>query len=190
MKVAQRFSAGLFAVMAFWLAMPALGETFSYEVYAMEPGGKRLLSKGQKNYSRADIRITRQVAFFKVMVTKELDLGNGFSVGFSDDGERDVEGLGLWMQLAPAAEKSRADRGFSWEWYNRVNGGVFRKLQGKGTIQVQTQRMKDFEFVTRVEFLEETVFRLDAKNTPTPGGLTHTMVIKPGSILIFPATGD
>ncbi len=186
----RRLCVWLAAALLFAFSILARAETFSYEIYAMEKSGKRLISKGQKNYSRADVRVTTQVALFKVMVSKELDLGNGFSIGFTDGGELEVEGMGLWMHRVPAANSADAYPGFSWEWYNRVSGGVFRKLQGKGTIQVQSQRIAKHEFVTRIEFLDETVFRLKVDRTGKPGNDSHTMVIKKGSVLIFPPTGS
>lgn len=186
----MRLGVWLAVALLFALSFPAQAETFSYEIYAMEASGKKLISKGQKSYSRADVSVTTQVLLFKVMITKELDLGNGFSVGLTDDGEAGVEGMGLWMKRVPAANSEDSYGGFSWEWYNRASGGTFSKLQGKGTIQVQSQRIAKHEFVTRIEFLDETIFRLQVDRTAKPGERSHTMVIKKGSVLIFPPTGS
>jgi hypothetical protein len=185
----MRPGAWLAAALLFALSSTVRGETFSYEIYAMQRSGKKLVSTGQRNYSRADVRVTTQVVLLKVLVTKELDLGNGFSVGFSDDGEPGTDGMGLWMHRVPAANNAGAFPGFSWEWYQRESGGIFRKLQGKGAIQVQSQRIANHEFVTRIEFRDDTLFRLSVDPTAKPGDVSHTMVIKQGSVLIFPPTG-
>ena len=186
----KRFSARSCAGFVLAFSFSVLAESFSYEVYALEGSGKRLLSKGQKTYSRTDVRVTTETAFFTVMVRKELDLGNGFSVGFSDDGKAAVEGIGLWMHRVPGTNEADKFPGFSWEWYNRASGGTFRKLQGAGTIQIQTQKIGKWEFVTRIGFLDQTIFRLSAERGANPGETSHQMLIKKGSVLIFPPTAD
>ena len=171
-------------------ALSAAAETFSYELYAVEGGSNRLLSQGQKVYSRADTRVVTETALLSLRVRKMLDLGNGFAVGLGDDGKGGGDGMGLWLMRVPGKEDPDLYRGFSWEWYEPAGGATFRKLQGGGTIQVQTQKVGKWDFVTRIVFVDNTVFRLQTDLSAKAGTYSHRMKIKAGSVLVFPPTAD
>lgn len=161
-------------------------ESFFFEVYALEGLGKRLLSKGEKKYTRKDMEVTRMSGRGERLANMSLDLGNGFAVGCSDDGQSSVEGIALWMNRVPDPDESDQYAGLSWELYKRSAGSTFRKQQGDGQIRIETRRAGEIEWLTRIEFLDDTVFRLVAKRGAKPGEISHEMLIRKGSVLAFP----
>ena len=168
--------------------LPALAESFFFEVYVLEGSGKRLLSKGEKKYTRKDIEVTKLSGRGETFANLSLDLGNGFAVGCIDDPQRSVEGIGFWMNRVPHPDESDQYAGFSWELYKRSTGATFKKVMGDGQIRIETRRAGDIEWLTRVEFLDDTVFRLVAKRGAKPSEISHEMLIRKGSVLAFPAT--
>ena len=168
--------------------LPALAESFFFEVYALEGSGKRLLSKGEKQYTRRDIEVTKLSGRGTTLVNMSLDLGNGFAVGCSDEGKASVEGIGLWMNRVPREDECDQYAGFSWELYKRSADSTFKKQQGDGQIRIETRRAGEIEWLTRVEFLDDTVFRLVAKRGAKPSEISHEMLIRKGSVLAFPGS--
>lgn len=167
--------------------LSAWAESFSFEVYVLEGSGKRLLSKGEKTYTRKDIDVTKLSGRGMTLANMSLDLGNGFAVGCTDDGQSSVEGIGLWMNRVPREDESDQYAGFSWELYKRSAGAVFKKVTGDGQIRIETRRVGEIEWLTRVEFLDDTVFHLVAKRGAKPTEISHEMLIRKGSVLVFPA---
>jgi hypothetical protein len=165
----------------------AWSESISFEIFALEGTEKRLLASGEKQYSVNDTLVSGSAGLGQSFMSKELALGNGFSVGLSDHGGLKQDGIGFWLRRNPSPMETDKYEGFSWEWFNRSNGSVFKKLQGKGEIRVATQRVGNNEFIVRVEFLDDMVFRMNAKRHGKPGEETHHMTIKKGSVLVFPA---
>ena len=168
--------------------LPSLAESFFFEVYVLEGSGKRLLSKGEKNYPRKDIEVTKVSGQGETFANMSLDLGNGFAVGCTDDGQASVEGIGLWMNRVPDPDESDQYAGFSWELYRRSTGATFKKVIGDGQIRIETRRSGEIEWLTRIEFLDDTVFRLVAKRGAKPSVISHEMLIRKGSVLAFPVT--
>lgn len=168
--------------------LSALAESFFFEVYVLEGSAKRLLSKGEKKYTRKDIEVTKVSGRGERFSNMSLDLGNGFAIGCTDDGQPSVEGIGLWMNRVPHPDESDQYAGFSWEWYKRSTGDTFKKLQGEGQIRIETRRAGETEWLTRIEFLDDTVFRLVAKRGAKPSEVSHEMLIRKGSVLAFPGS--
>jgi hypothetical protein len=168
--------------------LTALAETFVFEVYVLEGSGKRLLSKGEKQYTRKDIEVTKLSGRGTTLANMSLDLGNGFADGCSDDGQHSAEGVGLWMNRVPHEDESDQYAGLSWELYKRSTGATFKKVQGEGQIRIETRRSGEIEWLTRVEFLDDTVFRLVAKRGAKPSEISHEMLIRKGSVLAFPGS--
>lgn len=166
--------------------LSALAESFFFEVYVLEGSAKRLLSKGEKNYTRKDIEVTKVSGRGTTFANMSLDLGNGFVVGCTDDGQASVDGIGLWMNRDPHPDESDQYAGFSWELYRRSTGSTFKKQQGDGQIRIETRRAGEIEWLTRIEFLDDTVFRLVAKRGAKPTEVSHEMLIRKGSVLAFP----
>ena len=61
-------------------------------------------------------------------------------------------------------------------------------MTGDGQIRIETRRAGEIEWLTRIEFLDDTVFRLVAKRGAKPSEISHEMLIRKGSVLAFPAT--
>jgi hypothetical protein len=73
--------------------------------------------------------------------------------------------------------------GFSWEWFEREQGAVFRRLQGSGRVSAGIKKGDGYEELEVVEFLDDIVLRyLDDMSKP-PGTHTHEVVIRKGSVL-------
>lgn len=166
--------------------LSALAESFFFEVYVLEGSGKRLLSKGEKTYTRKDMEVTKLSGRGTAFVNMSLDLGNGFAVGCTDDGQSSVEGIALWMHRVPHPDESEQYSGYSWELYKRSTGSTFKKQQGDGQIRIEARRAGEIEWLTRIEFLDDTVFRLVAKRGAKPSEVSHEMLIRKGSVLAFP----
>ncbi len=165
-----------------------LAESFFFEVYVLEGSGKRLLSNGEKTYTRKDMEVTKLSGRGERFANMSLDLGNGFAVGCSDDGQASVEGVALWMNRVPHPDEDDQYAGFSWELYKRSTGSTFKKVTGAGQIRIETRRAGEIEWLTRIEFLDDTVFRLVAKRGAKPSEISHEMLIRKGSVLAFPGT--
>ncbi len=166
--------------------LSALAESFFFEVYVLEGSGKRLLSKGEKKYTRKDIEVTKLSGRGERLANMSLDLGNGFAVGCTDEGLAGSEGIGLWMNRVPNPDEDDQYAGFSWELYKRSTSATFKKVTGSGQIQIETRRAGEIEWLTRIEFLDDTVFRLVAKRGAKPSEISHEMLIRKGSVLVFP----
>ncbi len=178
----------LLLTLIFCAPLPALAESFFFAVYVLEGSGKRLLSKGEKKYTRNDIEVTKLSGRGETFANMSLDLGNGFAVGCTDDGQTSAEGIGFWMNRVPHPDESDQYAGFSWELYKRSTGATFKKVTGDGQIRIETRRAGEIEWLTRVEFLDDTVFRLVAKRGAKPSEISHEMLIRKGSVLAFPGT--
>jgi hypothetical protein len=159
-------------------------ETFSYELYVLDPIGPRLTKTAAREYSVGDSVVTRWPRDPKVM-DKELPLGNGFTVGLTDHAEPRVTGLGFWLKRVPSPMEASQYPGFSWEWFDLSNSQVFEKRKGEGRILVQTRPVGGRALVERVEFLDDTTFQMNARREGAPGTYTHELRIKKGSVLVF-----
>jgi hypothetical protein len=174
----------LTVIAIFVVISSAMAETFSCEIYTLNRPDRLLLTREDKHYSVEETVVTDEEQFLR----KELRLRNGFVVGLTDMGDRQLTGLSCWL----TRERSPADAprliNFSWEWFNRRDGeSVFEKLQGKGRIRVDTRLLDGRVRVERVEFLDDVVFRMHADPTRgNPRDHTHEMLIRQGSALIFP----
>lgn len=147
----------------------AAAETFSYELYALEPGGRRLMSSGKKEYTAKDAIVRESSPNQPGVLDKELHLGNGFAVGLSDHSETRVTGLGFWIRRAPSPMEVSPYKGFSWEWFDQSKASVFEKRKGSGRIAVGTKSIGGRELVERVDFLDDSVFQLNATPNGKPG---------------------
>ena len=167
-----------------------LAESFSYELFAMEADGRRLMSKGVREHTASDSIATERDATGRL--DKQLQLGNGFSVGLSDYSEASVTGIGFWLRKVPSPMEVSQYDGFSWEWFDQDNGQIFSKRKGAGRIKLGTQRVGGRERVQRVEFLDDIVFQANVNEQHEPGSKTHELLIRKGSALVFvsePGTG-
>jgi hypothetical protein len=173
----------LLAAALLW-APAVLGQTFSYELYDLQGGARALLAQATVESSATNARMDHAVSGTREWTDKSLPVAGGFEVGLSDFPVADLDGIGLWLKRTATAEQPFI--GFSWEWFDR-DGGAYKKRRGRGRIALTTEKRNESVYVTRVEFLTDTVFHLNVKPGGKPGETTHEMVIKAGSVLAFDA---
>lgn len=78
----------------------------------------------------------------------------------------------------------RGDPGFSWELFQRVEGSVFTKRQGSGSVSVGVKKGPDYEELESVEFLDDIVLRYsDGRSNPSGAHTpTQEITIRKGSV--------
>ena len=158
----------------------AAAETVTWEAMALVGPGRQVVARGVKTYSpQKDIIVREQDSGRdgSVAWSKALLLDDTFAVAASVHREEKVDGFGLVVY------RRGDENGFSWEWFEREDGGVFRKLQGEGRLSVTTRTGPGCEELESVEFLDDITLRyLDDMSKP-PGTHTHEVVIRKGSVL-------
>ena len=166
-------------LMAAALLLPcaASAEAITFEVYELQNGGGRqLLASGTKTYVVEDIESGRS--------SKELPLTDRFAVGASVHRHKELIGFGLWAKQRTRWFELWKDDGFSWDWFNREQGPMYRKLQGPGRVKATITKTRDYEELTSVEFLDDITLRLNARPWFFfSDGDTHHVVVRRGSIL-------
>lgn len=171
-------AACMFAVQA------SVAETISFEIYELRGDGSRqLIAQGSKQYTREDIQV-QWSPLVDGASQKSLFLTERYAIGASIFRKRDLRGFGLWVRQRPQWHEFWLDDGFSWDWFNREQSHVYRKLQGQGRVSVTVAKGANYEELTGVEFLDDITLRLKA----TPWFLfssadTHHVVVKKGSVL-------
>lgn len=135
---------------------------------------KELISEGTLNYSASDIAVEDRIGF----KSKYLHVSETFNIGASIYREAKIEGFGLWIDKDGA--------GFSWEWFTRKKGNIYRKLQESGSVFVEFREIEGLQEIESIEFLEDVSMRLDTLNIILFWNKeTHRMLIKKGSKLVF-----
>ena len=159
-------------------------QTLSYELYQVGKGERKQLASASESPNRNRVKITKQAGNPKV-VRREVLLAASFSVGCSDYGEKQPSGFGCWLSFVRSPVSLDQYDGFSWEWYDHGVGALYTKRQGgtKASLKV-TSTPEGFEMES-LEFLEDTVFRVNMNPKSEPGVYTHELVIKQGSVLLF-----
>jgi len=160
------------------------GQSFSFELFAREPNGVRLIKQGTLQSSASETTVTRWPRDPKTL-DKQLSLQSGFVVGLGDHGESRLTGIGLWLKRQPSPMEASQYPGFSWEWFDLSKGDTFKKRKGDGSIRIRTHSISGRVLVERVEFLDDITFELNAKEDGAPGTYTHELRIKKGSVLAF-----
>jgi len=165
----------------------ALAETITFELYELSKTGTRsLVAKGEKDYSLKDVIVDEHWFGREKHWSKEILVSNGFSAGGSIYREKDLIGFGLWLKKSTGFVALVSGGGFSWDWFNREDGTVYRKLQGPGRVKVTLVPSSEFQEIASIEFLEDVTLRLNADPwfffTDRD---THNLVIAKGSILRF-----
>jgi len=85
----------------------------------------------------------------------------GAQPGPPNDLKEKLTGFGLVL--------SKDDSGFSWEWFDRDGGDVFRKLLGGGKVRVTVVETAESQELVAVEFLDDIVLSCEDQDT----GTTH-----------------
>ena len=175
-----------FALLLVLVGVCAQAAEVSFELYQRIDGQRVLLGKGTKIYESADFSIRREERDGKFYaVRKELALFDGYSIGFSDTQDRNVSGFGLRVGHLPFDSNSQD---FSWEWYDRQENGLYCKRQGGSRVKATFAGLPVMQELRTVEFLDDVEFRYieDLCCKPKDDGPTHILVIRAGSVLVFP----
>jgi hypothetical protein len=171
-------------VTAFALLLPAVcySGSFSYELFEVAQK-ERTLIDSQSLDTQALIPTTEAVGSTKDHVKRRASLGNGYSIGCSDYGEKSPDGFGCWLLRNRSTVSNDQYEGFSWEWYDHGMGSLYSKRQGGGRISIKVAPLDGKFALQKIKFLDDTTFRLNLKQPGEPGESTHEMVIKAGSEL-------
>jgi hypothetical protein len=163
------------------VAGAARAESIRYELYELSDGGGRtLLEKGVRDYTVSDVAVSVNW-FGSTFWSKEIPVVKGFSAGASIYRETDLTGFGLWLK-----DHGTGDGGFSWDWFNRESGLVYRKLQGRGRVRVTLVRSSQFQEIAAIEVLEDITLRVKSRSRFIVNDRdTHNLVIAKGSVLRF-----
>jgi hypothetical protein len=103
--------------------------------------------------------------------TKTLSLDYGLSISSDVYREKELTGFGLVLVRDDSP-------GFSWEWFEREKGDVFRKLRGGGKVRVSVAKSDEFQELVAVEFLDDITLRC----TDEEIGTTHEVRVRKGSV--------
>ena len=149
-------------------------DSFDYAIYAIPTGSKPdLLAQGTAKADGTNVKSAEGAAFGRHFQRKWIELESDFIVGANVYREKRLDGFGLWIR--------RHGSGFSWNWFTRESGLVFRKLQGSGRIEASLTPNKEYEELSGVEFLDDVT--LTGQFGWLPYWDTHQVIIKKGSVL-------
>lgn len=159
-------------------AFPAKEESLSYAIYTLPflEGDPQLSSEGTRRYRHSDVRVLGDGDSSERVTFKTIDVAEGYSIQASIFPEERLEGFGLSLQ--------RRGNGFSWEWFDRESGDVFRKRQGSGRVQVRFVAAAGREEPAEVLFLDDVTMRLNRYwLVPFRHRDSDHLVVKRGSVL-------
>jgi hypothetical protein len=165
----------------------AFAESLTFELFEVS-NGKRgtLLASGVRNYSVQDVRVEEHGASQGSWKSKAIPVARGFNAGVSIFLERDLTGFGLWLKGGDSWMSQVSGGGFSWDWFERESGNVYRKLQGGGRVRVTLASPPNQLEIGTVEVLEDIELRVNVRPwfffTSTD---THHLLLKKGSILRY-----
>ena len=166
------------------LLLPALAysESFTYDLYEITPKGRALIESKAID-TQVLIPTYEPAGSTKDHVTRRVSLGNGYSIGCSDYGEKSTDGFGCWLRRNRSTVSSDQYEGFSWEWYDQGMGSLYSKRQGSGRISLKVTPLDGKFAFQKIKFLDDTTFRLNVMPPGKSDESTHEMVIKAGSEL-------
>jgi hypothetical protein len=181
--------ASVIATLLVCFVSAANAESIGYELYKLSgKEGRSLVAKGTKEYTLRDIAVEEIKFRDSHWWSKELPIVNGFSAGASIYREKDLTGFGLWLKEHSSWWGRLSGGGFSWDWFDRESGSIYRKLQGAGRVRVTLAPSQQYQEIAAIEFLEDVTLRVKLK----PWFLyflsdedTHHLVIIKGSVLRF-----
>jgi hypothetical protein len=163
--------------LALWMAAAAASaETLTFESVTVSfMGGRARSAPVVRTYSPADLT-TRELDPGRVW-SRSLKLDDAFQVALQVERQKPaLTGFGLTIGRIDAA-------GFSWEWFDLVEGSVFQKLQGPGRLRAVVAKGPDYEELEAVEFLDDIALRYWAAGSSPPAPATHEIVVLGGSVL-------
>lgn len=156
--------------------------TLTYDAFRIGQDGRHPIGHGVRTYSPAcDIRVESGAGGSR---TKSLTLDGGLAVSASVYREPRLTGFGLTVEMADTPT------GFSWDWFDLVEGNVFEKRQGTGRIAVDVSRAGGLEELRAIEFLDDITLRFLDDTRKPPGTHTHEIVVRKGSVLELATPDD
>jgi hypothetical protein len=151
-------------------ANPGRPESISYETFEVNKQGvRRRLGQGVREYrpgSDVVVENTQPTAS-----TKTLSLNYGLSISSDVYREKELTGFGLVLVKDDSP-------GFSWEWFDRDRGDVFRKLRGGGKVRVTVVKSGESQELVAVEFLDDITLSCTDDQT----GATYEARVRKGSV--------
>ena len=151
-------------------ANPGRPESISFEAVEIARGGaRRSLGATVREY-QPGIDVLAEDTPHRA-TRKSLPLAYGLSL--STDVYREAELSGFGLVLA----KENADC-FSWEWFEKGNSDVYRKLRGDGTVKVALAENAGLRELIAVEFLDDIVLQCEDQST----GIVHEAHVRKGSV--------
>jgi hypothetical protein len=150
---------------------PGRQQSITYEAFVTDKkGARRSLGAAVREYKPGSDVLAEQTEHNAV--SKTLSLGDGLSI--STDVYREPALTGFGLVLVKDASPC-----FSWEWFDRESGDVFRKLQGGAKVRVGVVHDTDAQELAAVEFLDDVV--LDCQDQSN--GTVYEVQVRRGSVL-------
>jgi hypothetical protein len=165
----------------------ASAEALYFELYEVSDGQRgALLASGVREYSWRDVRVEERTSSEGPWKSKQIPVALGFNAGVSIFPEREISGFGLWLRGEDSLLAKVSGGGFSWDWFDRESGDVYRKLQGGGRVKITRASAPNQLEIGTIEVLEDVVLRVKLR----PWFLwsdsdTHHLLLKKGSVLRY-----
>lgn len=153
-------------------------ESLSFAIYRITDGERSLITEGTREYTSNDIEVVlwgRETDGYQ-QHRKTLELAEGFGIGIVMIRQHNGDGFGLWIY------KDVHPAGFSWEWFDRSECDVFKKLQGTGEVRVTYAQIAKGVEIRSVEFLTDITMRFTEDLSLPVDVRTHEVVIYQGSV--------
>jgi hypothetical protein len=151
-------------------ANPGRPESISFEAFEVNKQGvRRRLGHSVREYRPGSDVVVEKTQ--PMASTKTLSLDYGLSLSSDVYREKELTGFGLVLVKDDSS-------GFSWEWFNRDQGDVFRKLRGGGKVKVTVVNSEQFQELVAVEFLDDITLQCTDDQT----GITHEVRVRKGSV--------
>jgi hypothetical protein len=151
-------------------ANPGRLETLTYEASEVDKrGARRRLGEIVREY-RPGMDVAAEDTQHQA-TRKTLAIGHGLSLSTDVYREPTLKGFGLVL----VKDDSPC---FSWEWFDRESGDVFRKRLGGGKVKVSVVESAGYMELAGVEFLDDITLQCEDGSN----GTTHEARIKKGSV--------
>lgn len=152
------------------VANPGRPETLTYEAFDVDKrGARKHFGERVREYRPGKDVVAEDTQHQST--SKTLSLGDGLSLSTDVYREPALNGFGLVL----VKDDSPC---FSWEWFDRESGDVFRKRLGGGKVQVSVGESAGFMELAGIEFLDDITLQCD----DTSNGTTHEARVKKGSV--------
>ena len=163
-------------------AAAASAETVEWEAVAITPGGDRqVIAGGTKKYSPSTDVVVQDhpgrqgdAAWW----SSSLPLDDSFVLSAIVHKEPKLTGFRLAINRV-------TDAGLSAETFDLVEGSVFQKHKGKGSVSVRVKKGPDHEELEAVEFLDDIVLRYSDGTNKVSGTQTHEITVRKGSVFTW-----